>query len=79
MICLEKGETKKRAAFAISFTLAGLPNGVIADQVFSYSASSFVLSVNVAPGAIVLTVILYCDSSVTRFYASISIPAFVML
>src|SRR5580704_18638158 len=57
VICLAPSETRKSAASAISPVLAGRHIGVMADQVLSYAASSIVLSVSVAPGAIVFTLI----------------------
>ena len=63
----------------MSSQIAGRPIGVIADQVFGYEGSSVnVLSVKVAPGATVLMVMPYGESSRTKFLASISNPAFVM-
>ena len=54
VMCFANGDTRKMAALAISSELAGQPNGVISDHVFSYALSDSVLSVKVAPGAIVL-------------------------
>ena len=58
VICLEAGETRNKAALAISFVVAGFPIGVMRLHVFVYSLSSNVLSVSVAPGAIAFTLIL---------------------
>ena len=58
VICFAFGDTKKSAALAISDGYAGLPMGVIRDQVFSYSGSFNVRSVIVAPGAIAFTLML---------------------
>src|SRR5690606_25424553 len=51
VICFALSETRKRAVFAMSATEAGLPIGVIRDQVCSYSGSSILRLVKVAPGA----------------------------
>ena len=58
VICLAFSDTKNKAVSAISFTYAGRPIGVILLQVAIYAGSSNVLSVKVAPGATVFTLIL---------------------
>ncbi|MND02031.1 hypothetical protein D3C83_212720 [compost metagenome] len=77
-MCFAPGDTRNKAALAISFVVAGFPIGVMRLHVFVYSLSSKVLSVSVAPGAIAFTLILYGDNSITKFLASISNPALVI-
>ena len=76
VMCLALSDTKNNAVLAMSVTEAGLPIGVSLLQVAAYAASSNVRSVNVAPGAMPLTLILYCDSSITKFLASLAVIRF---
>jgi hypothetical protein len=47
VMCFAFGDTRNKAVAAISATVAGLPIGVIVDQIRAYSISSCVRSVSV--------------------------------